>query len=52
MAARGRCGHLPSATFVFVGVFAFCEGNGLLEDEATEPQQSLFSWAGFMAKEW
>ena len=26
-------------------------GNGRLDDEATEPQQSLFSWAEFMAEE-
>ena len=28
-----------------------CVGNGLLQDEAAETQQSLFSWAEFIAEE-
>ena len=31
--------------------FCICTDNGLLDDEAPEPQRSLFSWAEFMAEE-
>ena len=31
--------------------FCICSDNGLLDDEAPEPQWTLFSWAEFMAEE-
>ena len=51
VAARTSGGHLPSGTTACVGAFCVCADNGLLDDEAPEPQQTLFSWAQFMAEE-
>ena len=41
----------PTVELVPVNGHANGNGNGHHEDEATEPQQSLFSWAEFMAEE-
>ena len=51
VAVRTGVGHLPSGAAACVGVFCIRGDNGLREDEAAATQQSLFSWAKFLAKE-
>ena len=51
VAVRTGVGHLPSGATACVGVFCIRGDNGLREDEAAATQQSLFSWAEFMAEE-
>ena len=51
VAVRTGVGHLPSGATACVGVFCIRGDNGLREDEAAATQQSLFSWAKFLAKE-
>ena len=48
---RDAIGIAPTVELVPANGHANGNGNGHHEDEATEPQQSLFSWAEFMAEE-